>query len=348
MDRSSKAVLFLALTLALALLAPAAALAAKPDDPGGGGGKKPVSEAGNNLSFPVIAVDGFAITAVTESLTLQYTGTYPGVAESKEYGPTYITDYLDLYGPWYAQKTENKWQASYATRTKGEVTVVDWSDSMEGVYPKANTPFRLEVVLFNKVAEDAATGGLATLDPDTGLAWDPMLKYRMGVLEYPSSKNELQGTHADFTDANGVFVDNQLPSAWATVISSRPKLVVQYLGATVPVLSWDPDQSVWVGEDGSTPRVSQVSFATELNVGGKYIYGASKKGWVPALNGFYRITFYAPIGSQVDMTGAYTGDASQAYAPSAGDAATGYVDAANNLAYIDLEVGGVADPGGDE
>jgi hypothetical protein len=164
-----------------------------------------------------------------------------------------------------------------------------------------------------------------------------MYKYKMGVLEYPSSSNELQGTNGDKTVA----------SDWATVISGQPKLVVQYLGADgAPAdIMWATNK--WTSAT-TTLLVDPVSFAVELNVGGKYIFGASKKGWKPALNGFYRVTFYAPAGSQVDMTGAYTGDAALGYVPSAGDAATGFVDATNNLAYIDLEVGGVADPGGEE
>ncbi len=99
----------------------------------------------------------------------------------------------------------------------------------------------------------------------------------MAELEYPSSANELQGTNT-----------TTYPSPFATVISAKPKLVVQYLGPTLPTrVSWDGTK--WTGY-----TVIPVSFAPELNVGGKYIYGASEGGWKPDKVGYYRVTFYIP------------------------------------------------------
>ena len=46
-----------------------------------------------------------------------------------------------------------------------------------------------------------------------------------------------------------------------------------------------------------SPLEIPVSFAPELNVGGKYIFGASEGGWKPASLGWFRITFYLSKGS---------------------------------------------------
>ena len=51
----------------------------------------------------------------------------------------------------------------------------------------------------------------------------PMTAYTMAVLEYPSSSSELQGTNT--TTYDGYY---------ATVVSASLKLVVQYLGSSVP------------------------------------------------------------------------------------------------------------------
>lgn len=121
--------------------------------------------------------------------------------------------------------------------------------------------------------------------------------------------------------------------------------MVQYLGTTVPGdLSWDG--ASWTS-DTATLFDDTPPFAVELNVGGKYIWGASSGGWVPDFNGFYRITFYAPSGSGVNMTTAITADAATGYLPSADGAAHGQIDTVNNLAYIDVEVGGEGGGGGE-
>jgi hypothetical protein len=310
-------VAILILVVLMLLLAPASALA-KPD-PKGKPTSEPTEEAGNNLSFPVIAVDGFAITPfVTPSFTVAYTGLYPGLTAEE------IAALVGA-GPWYAQKTEgNEWQADFDDQsTAVDVTYIDWGDNIESVYPKVRTPFRLEVTLYKDLGEG-----------------NEMTAYTMAVLEYPSSSTELQGT-------NNITYDNQ----YATVISTQPKLVIQYLEG-VPAdaeLTWDTS-GYWVyeivdeGEDPVTitPNIIPVSFAPELNVGGKYIFGASEGGWKPTLTGYYRITFYVPSGSGVSLASAeirnyadlFTGTASE------GTAATPVVVPTDNLTYVDVQVMG--------
>lgn len=276
--------------LIITLLAPAGAIAKGPP--------KPVETAVNNLSFPALAVDGFAISSLaTTQFTVPYTGLYPGLTQPE-------IDALLATGPWYAQKTTgNAWQADFASQSAVDVTYIDWGDNVESVSPKVRSPFRLEMTLYK------------TLDV-------PMTGYTMAVLEYPSSSTELQGTNTATYEG-----------AYATVISARPKLVVQYLGATVPALTWDGTK--WVTETG-TPTVANVSFAPELNVGGKYIYGASSGGWKPSQAGYYRLTFYVPTGSGVNLALGSIANESLGFAPPTEGVATAVLDAANNLTYVDV------------
>jgi hypothetical protein len=287
----------LALILCLAFAGPA--IARGPGGGGGGGGGE--TTAVNNLSFPAIAVDNFAVTLLAApSFTVPYTGLYPGMTAEE-------IVWLTANGPWYAQKvTENKWQAEFSNETAVDVTYIDWSDNMESVSPKLRSPFRLEMVLFKAL--------------DT-----PMKAYTMAVLEYPSSSNELQGTNT-----------STYASSYATVVSAQPKLVVQFLGTSVPVvptnLTWDDTK--WV--EAATPV--SVSFAPELNVGGKYVFGASSGGWKPTQTGYYRITFYAPAGSGVNLANGTIANAATGFTPPTEGVATAYIVPDKNLTYIDVLV----------
>jgi hypothetical protein len=295
------------------------ALAAPPP----GKGNRPPVETTNNLSFPAIAADGFSITELqTTSFLVEYTGDYPGLTEDEIL-------WLEDNGPWYAQKTAgNAWQAGFALNTVGTdvpVTCVDWGDNIESNNPKLRRPFRLEVVLFKDM-------GATTLK-----------RYTMEELEYPSSANELQGTNT-----------NSFDFQWATVVSSLPDLVVQYLGTTAPTTAptWDANISQWKGYP-----VVPVTFAVELNVGGKYIFGASEGGWKPDALGWYRITFYAPQTSDVRLDqGAVVGNfletgviptCTEAVSTEAeGGAGKPVIDPLNNLSYVDVQVVGGGGGGG--
>jgi hypothetical protein len=312
------------------LLAGTAAFSAPPPGkgpPDGGEGAQ-----GNNLSFPALAVDGYAIIPIALSQwTVEYTGPYTGLTAAEIAA-------LEASGPWYAQKTEgNTWQADYLTNQTVDVTYVDWGDIIESNNPKVGRPFRVEVQLYK------------LLNP-----WDEfqpgvnsMTGYVMAMLANPSSPNEVQGN-------NTVPYEGNL----ATVVSNLWKLRIQKCGDAIPEetdLYWNVDR--WVSPT-ITCTDEPISFAVELNVGGKLIYGASTGGWKVKTAGWYRITFYGPPTTNLSLVGAVVADYDDfdsapveepVLAAEEGEtgAATPVVDSTNNISYVDvLAVAGGGGGGG--
>ncbi|HEX2866565.1 MAG TPA: hypothetical protein VHO03_05965 [Ignavibacteriales bacterium] len=261
---------------------------------------------GNNLSYPVLLADGFSLTKLfTSSFTAPYTGTYPGITDPAE------INYLNTNKPWYAQKTSgNVWQADFETVTSVGVSFIDWGDAIESVDPKVGIPYRLELSIYNKHDHD-------------------MTAYKMAVLEYPSSSSELQGTNT-----------KTFSSSYPSVISSRGALLVQKF-ADGAILTWNGCQWTGTGVDNPT----SISFAPELNVGGKYIFGASTGGWVPASKGNYRITFYLP-GSGVNLKEAIIADFENPETSKTAENNQPFVDSINNLTYVDVQVTSGSGSGG--
>lgn len=298
---------FVIIIIVVILITPFSVFAKGPP-PDKGGGEPTEETAGNNLSFPVIAVDGFAsnITAVDESLAVAYTGPYTGLDADELAIATGDT--------WYAQKvTGNTWQADYINGSGADhhVTYVDWSDNIESLNPKVGRSFRLELVLFHALDAD-----------NDGTREEILTGYTMAVLAFPSSPNEVQGTNGAIYTAD-----------WATIISAKPKFGVQYIGTSVPSdIEWG--DTAWTGTDVESDL--GIAFAPELNVGGKYIFGASEGGWKPEKEGIYRLTFYIPNDCTIDLRSATTGGDYEAI-PST-TVATAVVDATNNLTYIDVTV----------
>ena len=248
---------------------------------------------GNNLSFPARVADDFPIIPIAATtFDVPYTGAYEELTADE-------IALLEASGPWYAQKVDgNVWQAEYTELgAKEEVSFVDWSDNIESFNPRANTSFRLEVTLYKELV-------------------DPMTGYKMGVLAFPNSPSETQGTNTTTYD-----------SYLSTMVSNQAKLVVQHYDA-------DPSTLVWNGTswDG-TVSTETVVFAVELNVGGKLIYGAASGGWKPQTSGKYRLTFYLPSTSEIVIGGTTRID----YVP-ASQVAFPAIVAANNLSYIDIVV----------
>lgn len=279
---------------------------------GGGGGGGHTEPAGNNLSFPVFASDGFSISMISEAnfkFEVPYTGPFTGLTAEE-------LVYLNENDPWYAQKeTGNVWQAEFANANQDlYVTFIDWGDVIEAVNPKIGRPFRLEVTLYYDISDAPMTGFL------------------MALLANPSSKNEIQGTNATTYEGN-----------WATIVSNSPKLIVQPLAAdAIPV--WDDDAGMWIGEGVSAP-LTGFGFAPELNVGGKYIYGASQGGWKPTALGLYRLTFYMSgngnasfIHLEDAVIGNYTGNTAGQWGSPETTASQPVVDTLNNLSYVDVTV----------
>lgn len=273
---------------------------------GGKGGGGHTETQGNNLSFPALLADGFAVTPITQTLfSVIYEGPYTGLTQEQY-------DYVITNAPWYAQKVEgNVWQAEYQSVTAADVYFVDWGDAMESVDPKINRPYRLELALY----------------ADISLA--PMTAYKMAELAFPSSPQETQGTNTTTYESD-----------YSTIATPFGRLVVQKYEGDVAYLSWNGTQ--WVGDGVNVTAFppEAVSFAQELNVGGKYIFGASTGGWKPTELAEFRITFYFDAGTTVSLTGAQPGDynAGVPIIPKVGERNTAVVDATNNITYMDVTV----------
>ena len=269
---------------------------------------------GNNLSFPVIWSEGIDLslpgTMLQASLTVPYTGSQ--------------IEYCADGALAYAQKTEgNIWQAENST-AGGSVVVneIDWGDSLESVDMKVGRPVRIELSLYK-------------------LLETPMTGYTMVMLDNPSSPDEVQGVCAtgDPLADNGAAIYSY-SSYEATVYTPTATLIIQKI--TGSALSWDATLSQWIG-DVTAPL--SITFAGELNVGGKVIYGLSQGGWKPTSIGDYRITFILPVTGKTLFDGSTIirlSEETEALAAE-GDGEVGgeaYVDPANNLTYIDITVVG--------
>jgi hypothetical protein len=100
----------------------------------------------------------------------------------------------------------------------------------------------------------------------------------------------------------------------------------------------------WTGEEwlACDPDLN-ISFAVELNVAGKYIFGASEGGWKPTKAGWYRITFYGPQGTEVNIESAevgnfpFTGDEEISAEAEEGDEPAARPVVEGNLTYVDVQ-----------
>ncbi|WP_323300277.1 hypothetical protein [Crocosphaera sp. UHCC 0190] len=139
----------------------------------------------------------------------------------------------------------------------------------------------------------------------------------------------------------------------ATVYSAGAMLIIQKLdGSRSDVaegdLLWNGSQ--WVDANPSDPTdiydpLTGITFAGELNVGGKVIYGLSEGGWSPTEVGDYRITFYIAPNANATLDGAgirlaaeeeVTAIASEEGSDIGGG--NGFVLGGLNLTYIDISV----------
>lgn len=313
MARKNLVVLFLVIGMAFFVQCSDENFSSEPDGEimkagkgGGGGGGGHTEPVGNNLSFPAIALEGITLTPLTETtFTVPYTGPYTGLTTEE-------IALLEATGLWYAQKVQgNLWQADFTNGNASvDITFIDWGDVIEAVNPKTARPFRVEVTLYTDISDEPLTG------------------YDMVMLANPSSPNEVQGTKAD----------NTYESVWATVTSDVPNMIIQPF-APGASLTWDPDLLQWVGVGVALP-ITGFIFAPELNVGGKYIYGASQGGWRPTQAGRYRLTFYLDGNSNIDMRGAEIGNyaGNIKWTTPEIKASAPVVDRILNLTYADVTV----------
>lgn len=311
---------------------------------GGGGGGKPVTESiTNNLSFPVIWSEGIALVQPVPLSSSKFTIPYDVSGDGK------ITDADKIDGYYqFAQKNPgNVWQAGTYTPTGVQtinVSTVDWGDSLESRPLSVGKPVRVELTLYKDL-----TGG--DIVDAAGTSVTSLTTFPMNVLANPSSPNEVQGAGATEYPINAGDITtveddrlNAIPGTQATVYSPYTKLVIQQLVGDVPdgYLTWDGNNNKWIDPDptdaiGVKDPLTGITFAGELNVGGKVIYGLSQGGWRPTSTGEYRITFSLPVNGNAQLDQAEVINVG-------GEANTGYTkpqilaDAITNLSYIDVQV----------
>lgn len=264
----------------------------------GGGGHTVTT--GNNLSFPALYADGYNITEILEE-NFSFTVPYTGAYEGLT--ASEIAE-LQATGPWYAQKVEgNVWQADFEPLSNPNVAFVDWGDAIEAVDPKVGRPYRLELVLYQGGAN--------------------MLGFKMAELAFPSSKDETQGTNTE-----------TYTSQYASIVTSQGRMIVQRFDEGAELI-WNETLNKW---DGADNPESGLTFSPELNVGGKYIFGASKKGWKPKVIGNYRITFYLE-NSDLNLVGSDIGNYNNGSPefPEFGENNTPHVHGTYNLTYVDVQ-----------
>lgn len=199
----------------------------------------------------------------------------------------------------------------------------------------------------------------------------------MEMLANPSSPDEVQGAGASLTSVDltadppvGALTDVNLYDATeATVYTAGPALIIQPLVGTrdqigTGDLSWNGD--VWVDADelddvGIEAPIAGITFSSELNVGGKVIFGLSQGGWRPRAVGDYRVTFFVDPDANTQLDHATIRAAIEEEAlllePLAEDGDTGGTGivltglddvsgADRNLTYIDIRVVGGGGGGG--
>lgn len=302
------------------------------------------TEAGNNLSFPVIWSDN--VVRIERGLIDRFEGAF-------------TPDPGDPFLRWYHQQDPNNvWQADNYTADEldlGPVNIdlIDWGDNLEARDWTLNSIVRVETVLYQDVV-------------DGDILFPPMWAYEMKVLG-GQGPNEMQG--AGVRIDTGFPVPVTYPSELATVYSDAAVLTIQKLTKSrddpTLTLTWNPTLRLWVG-DAVTKRVifnggvfesvdGPGGYSAEVNVSGKVIYGYN---WMVRRNnlgdGDYRITFsldpsYPFLNTNFDeeteiLVPEEGEDASVAEAPAGGG--TAHVVPSLNLTYIDVRIVGSKGKGG--
>ncbi|HEX6133530.1 MAG TPA: hypothetical protein VFZ24_06190 [Longimicrobiales bacterium] len=346
----------------------------------GSPGKPGGESAGNNLSYPVIWAEGVT-KALRGSAGVVNTGgafVYWWGAEDTVSTASCTPDTVDpllcdngddpfvlggaLLRKAYVQKDLlNDWQADTVhAASMVVVDSIDWGDNLESVPWYINSRVRVETVLFDVVTA-------------------PLLGYRM-LHTFGLGADEQWGLSV-LPDGTPEALDNYLP----TIYSNCARLTIQRLlvnrdDPLLANLTWDDAAGEWTGVDPTTgdPLVNRALFNdavytvqdgpgyynAEINVKGKVIYGYT---WgVRKLNdgaGDYRLTFSldgtnCPQTLNTDFEDGVTfimqpeeeSEEVVVAAEPAGEGGISYLDAANNLTYIDIHIytkkGGTTPRGG--
>lgn len=297
-----------------------------------------------NLSFPAIWSEGIALAA-------PYTEP-----------PTFTGAFTELEGvKWYHQKDEgNVWQAdtldAAAEGIEGvDVSTVDWGDNLEAKSWNVGQQVRVETVLYKALSDPeiaAALGG------------ETMTAYTMEQTNAPTKGPE------EMWGADGTTYE----SPEATVYSGCAVLTIQRLRISrddpaVSLLKWDSASGQWTGSELIAPPLFKGGvweggegtggYSAEINIKGVTIYGYN---WSTSgiEQGHYRLTFSldpnCPVGelntfitndttvavSEEEGTSALAGPVTAAE-PEAGGG-EGRIDGANNLTYIDVQIGNPSYP----
>jgi hypothetical protein len=231
---------------------------------------------------------------VTEVINVQYGGSYPGNEDAffsyytlgedgcaTDINGDGIVDDLDLTSesmltwlqsmqPWYDQPVTttdtdpnliwnadyvdaaNSWQADWlwtGTLDNPEVITIDfidWGNPLENtVYPIVGMRFPVEVALYAKLET-------------------PMTAYKMGCLEYPSSKEEIFGTSVKPSPDAGSFTYD---SYFATVLTNKFFCEV-----------WNPNGTI-----------TKIPVEPGIGPSGKMNFASAGGGWIPTVAGWHRI-----------------------------------------------------------
>lgn len=155
---------------------------------------------------------------------------------------------------------ENSWQAEWRVETENVIYIdfIDWGNPLENtVYPIVGQRFPVEMAIYEKVASNVL-----------GDAWGtPMLAFKMGCIEYPSTRDEVFGT-----SGLGEDDENGVPSftkdvAFATVVTNKFFAEV-----------WNPNGTI-------TP----ISIEPGIGPSGKINFASASGGWIPTMTGWHRI-----------------------------------------------------------
>lgn len=317
---------------------------------------KPVTEAGNNLSFPVLWTDG---------VDMQLPGT-PGMEPvlNGEWWYVWGPDPIDPQSPIYScmpdpdnpelcadgsipgegydnlakaylQKDPgNTWQAeNFAPEGYTYVDLIDWGDNLESVDWTLKSQVRTEVALYK-----------------TGV---DMLQYAMKhVTGWGTSE-----VHGLATDLDDVLLE--APGDVATIYSHNARLTIQRL--LIPREDIEEGMLEWVPEEGWTevdpeqnlvndPIFNEVAYdgdyGAEVNVKGKVIYGYT---WNVRRNndgpGDYRITFSLDDNEDLftsllnaEIIVPIEEEERGGEPPEEGGGATAVLLGSDNLTYIDIRI----------
>lgn len=272
--------------------------------PGGGGGNggKPGGETfGNNLSFPAVFFEQPTwLRAVVEN----------GSPEPTKFTfttPTYLTGDDHAY---FAQGVEgNVWQAgSLASTEPVVVDYVDIGDALETAPIKAGTNLRLELTLYEALDDTLTAFEITVLGGAKG-GGKPTVKgptesqgARMGQDDWAAGGPNHTWDRAYAPD--GTTFESEFASIYAgksgtgetadsyMSMSIQTVTGVETVDDLLAALDWNGAE--WQGGgDGVTvgDNIFNTSFGPELNIGGKYIMGASGKPFKFTSDGDYLITF---------------------------------------------------------